>query len=373
MKVCLVCIYNSPDLFPPTLNAISSLCDRFDEVYVLYRGGKEVSLNDNKRARYLSVGEETSGMSIWEKISLFFKYRAAIRKIINSKRVDLVLVFDEISLLAVWPSSDKNGKIWYHSHDVPEPGNFRKLSVGWLASKLQSVMFRDVDIFSIPTLERAKFYKTDSFKGRQIEIPNYPSLRFFQEGMRYSDLKDELRLLYQGTISEGHGFEELLEVLGESISGKRLTMTLIGSCDPAYKRKLLELAICLNVIENFSILDRIPYAQLISFTREFHIGLGIYVSKNIMNATIATASNKIYEYIASGLPVLLLDNDYFRTHFGQYDWALFTDLSKSNLNKVMEDLIGVYSSVADAARSDFERSLNFERGFNRALDIICSE
>jgi len=127
------------------------------------------------------------------------------------------------------------------------------------------------------------------------------------------------------------------------------------------------------VIENFSILDRIPYAQLISFTREFHIGLGIYVSKNIMNATIATASNKIYEYIASGLPVLLLDNDYFRTHFGQYDWALFTDLSKSNLNKVMEDLIGVYSSVADAARSDFERSLNFERGFNRALDIICSE
>jgi len=79
-----------------------------------------------------------------------------------------------------------------------------------------------------------------------------------------------------------------------------------------------------------------------------------------MNKTLGTSSNKIYEYAASGLPVLLFDNAHFRNHLGQYKWAFFTDCTYESLIVNLEEIILNYPTLSNQARLDFEDKLNFE-------------
>ena len=70
----------------------------------------------------------------------------------------------------------------------------------------------------------------------------------------------------------------------------------------------------------------------------YHIGIGIHRKEDIMNKTLGTSSNKIYEYAAAGLPVLLYDNQQFRNYLGKYKWAFFTDCSKASLISALETM-----------------------------------
>ena len=86
-----------------------------------------------------------------------------------------------------------------------------------------------------------------------------------------------------------------------------------------------------------------------------------------MNQTLATASNKIYEYAAVGLPVILFDTPYFREHFRHREWTFFTSLSGDSLRRTIETILSRYDAAMTAAMRDFQREFNYERVFTPAL------
>ena len=90
-----------------------------------------------------------------------------------------------------------------------------------------------------------------------------------------------------------------------------------------------------------------------------------------MNKTLGTASNKIYEYAALGLPVILYDNDHFREILGKFEWAFFTDTSTASLKTCLENIIADYPRLSRQASEDFSKQLSFEHYFvslNKRLD-----
>lgn len=71
--------------------------------------------------------------------------------------------------------------------------------------------------------------------------------------------------------------------------------------------------------------------------------------------TLGTASNKIYEYAASGLPVILYDNEQFRKYLTQYPWAFFIDGSPAMFIDCIHTIINNYKELSSLSRSSFEK------------------
>ena len=108
------------------------------------------------------------------------------------------------------------------------------------------------------------------------------------------------KVIYQGTISKGHGLEEIIGILKENILGFEIHLTLVGNSSEKYKSNLLHIAKKKNVTDKLVILNRVQYLDLPSVTKQHHVGLALHDNIGSIYSTAATASNKIYEYIALG-------------------------------------------------------------------------
>ena len=187
------------------------------------------------------------------------------------------------------------------------------------------------------------------------------------------EINEVLKILYQGYIGDGHGIEEIIQILNTKINNISLQFTIIGPINIEFKQKLLALAKSYKTEDKLYIYDPVAYSDLIGFTQKHHVGIGILKPKNTNFSTAATASNKIYEYIACGLPVLLYDNPYFRNTFINRNWASFTDISSASLLDCMKNIIDNYSYFSQSALFDFYNDLCFDKYIDLIKQKLISD
>jgi glycosyltransferase involved in cell wall biosynthesis len=181
---------------------------------------------------------------------------------------------------------------------------------------------------------------------------------------------NELKLLYQGVVRPGHGIEEIISALHNKIMDKNVTLTILGDINSEYRTLLEDLSIKRGVESRVNFVDRISYAQLPLETRKYDIGLAIHVDNSIQYATGGAASNKIYEYAAMGLPVLLFDREEYRKHLDKYEWAHFTTLSEQSLSSCLSKIVANYTRYSVQAHIDFKEALNYENHFQGVYNNI---
>jgi glycosyltransferase involved in cell wall biosynthesis len=236
-------------------------------------------------------------------------------------------------------------------------------------------LFSELDYFSAPATERMCHYPVGRVRRQSFIIPNYPAIAFYQKFSRPRRLRDQksVRLLYQGALGRGHGFEDFIKILGKTVAGKPLELVLKGWIDEAYKHELLELAARHGVEQRLSFEGFGLYRTVPELASRCTVGIAIFTGQDIMNMTLGTASNKIYEYAAVGLPVIMYDTPHFRHHLGGRRWAFFTRLSETSLLRTLEDVAECYDAAARAAIEDFRGELNFERVFTPALRTVLKQ
>ncbi len=371
----IVGIYYHPEAYPPTLNAIGELSTVAKKISVIYRphllstwqyaahvvlipSGKAMSANQQEQA------------SILIKVGLFIHFCKMLWRSIHIEKPDVILLYDSISLLAyrlVRYFTRHKALIWYHNHDVTEPNTNRKYSIGWWAAMLEPKAFQWINLFSLPSKERKPYFPLATYKGAYFFIPNLPALQFYNRFVPQQKPADELRLVYQGSINAEHGLEELLAVLPFPVSGKKLKLHIIGKAPDAYRKAFLERAANYKVQDQVVFEGYIPYTELPHYTGKNHIGIGINKPQGIIYQTGGTASNKIYEYVACGLPVLYYDIPHYQEHLQQYQWAFATDLTKESLLNCLSKIANRYEEISQYAKIDFQERLNYERAFKPIL------
>src|SRR6202012_4385696 len=136
--------------------------------------------------------------------------------------------------------------------------------------------------------------------------------------------------------------------LAEPVSDKIIHLVLKGWIEEDYKRELVALARECGVSGQLEFVGYGPYPKVAELASRCTIGLALFTGKDVMNQTLGTASNKIYEYAAVGLPVILFDTPYFRGHFERCGWAFFTDLSALSLRQTIESILSQYESASTA-------------------------
>ncbi len=382
MKI-VAAVYSHPEYYPPTLNAINQLAKKADSLSVLCRNVKQKewnypqNVNIKESGAFRNIREVEQSSFLW-KIRSFIKFCIDFYKIITDQKPTWVICYDPFPLLAFRIVSifvSKKPKLWYHNHDVLEAANVGNMSLGHLAILSEQRYFRHIDVFSLPANERKLSFPMEAFKGKYFFLPNYPSIDIVKDRKRdsFAD-KTSIILIFQGSIGLNHGYEEIL--LGmkkfEQHFNKKFTLVLKGFISPEFSTYISEYARQNDVEENLKIIGPGPYAEVLEIASRCDIGLAIHKGQDLMNKTLGTSSNKIYEYAAVGLPVLLFDNKHFKEHLGHREWTFFTDLTTTSLIESFSNIFQNYQEVSNSALQDFKNELNFEANFKPVSQYIFS-
>jgi len=104
-----------------------------------------------------------------------------------------------------------------------------------------------------------------------------------------------------------------------------------------------------------------------------HIGWAVNKPLDVTYATGGTAANKIYEFLALGMPIILIDNEHYRQYLQGNNWAFFSDLTESSLIEQIQNIIKDYQILSNQARKAFEDNFTFETSFENAINLVKKE
>jgi glycosyltransferase involved in cell wall biosynthesis len=130
--------------------------------------------------------------------------------------------------------------------------------------------------------------------------------------------EEDTWLLYHGSLGPALLPRSVLEALAglpASIKLRVIGYETIGT--RGYAGELCKLAVALGMSERFEFLGALPRFQLAHWRRRSHIGIALIAGRaeNRNLATLAGASNKAFDYLADGLPVLVSDRPDWRAMY----------------------------------------------------------
>lgn len=363
----LIIIYDDVQSFPPTLNHILYFISQGFEVQIISRNIKNLTWDFTEKVSERRVSSSSKSGKIYS-ISNFIRFQLVVIKYLISKKYSKFILYDFYSslafLLGTIFNSSKREKSWYHSHDCAEP---KEKSIRlYLRNIIESKIILSCFGFSFPSKDRIYYYKGALFHiSKFVEIPNYPSNQIFKDRTSKS-LKNnnKIKVVFCGALSENRGIIEFIDVLDTKMSERDIELHLY-TYESSYRERIEQKIADLNLEKKVIFHDPLSYFELSKKLIEYDLGLAFYKGENVMDQTSAKGSNKIFEYGANGIPVLVLDNVKFRNELNQFNnWIQFVSLDKNQILSKINHIISNYNEISKGALSDIN-FFNSERQLNR--------
>lgn len=376
-----VLIYANPDNYPPTVNAVHLLAQHFD-VLLIGRNQDSPHSEYPSNVRVHRLGEYTSlqervqastRAKLWEYINFIAQARRLF------KDVSLIYAYDAFAFTAAYLCRrllHPSVPLIYHNHDLTE--NLLPLSslTGWV-QKGERNWANKAAIVVFPVQERALFFnKIANLENTPLIVPNFPRKSFFQvsqdwDNLIYARFKHP-KILLQGSISVQNSLLDLIKSL--TFINNNITLKLVGLLQEKEQHLMADFAVKNNVNARVEYFKPVPYSKLRSHTWNASIGVCLYKKVSINHQTMATASNKIYEYAACGLPIIVSDFPNHREHLARESWVHFADPDNpqsiaSAVENILSDFEN-YRKMCLAARNAFEQKFNYESVFLPLLSQI---
>lgn len=193
----------------------------------------------------------------------------------------------------------RNKKLVYDSHEI------QTSRTGYnspFIEVIEKFLIKFIDVFIHENHTRAKYIEEQYGIYPEV-IHNYPFISV-QENDKAIDLheqlnipKDEPILLYQGGIQPGRGLEKIIEAVPMINKG---IVVFIG--DGKSKPTLLEMVKENQLEERVKFISKVPVEELLDYTRNAYLGFQVLNNTNFNH--YSASSNKLFEYIMSGVPVI---------------------------------------------------------------------
>ncbi|KKK38780.1 glycosyl transferase [Mesobacillus campisalis] len=190
-------------------------------------------------------------------------------------------------------------KLVYDSHEVQTSRTGYNSPI---YGKLEKLLLKFVDSMIVENNTRAQ-YNEELYGFYPKVVHNYPFKNIGQntESISIHEIlqlpKSEKILLYQGGIQIGRGLEKLIQAAPLFKEG---TLVFIG--DGKQKPELVRMVEEMNLTDKVKFIPKVPLGELPKYTRNAY--LGFQVLNNICFNHWSASSNKLFEYMMSGIPVV---------------------------------------------------------------------
>ncbi|WP_420491616.1 glycosyltransferase [Neobacillus drentensis] len=196
----------------------------------------------------------------------------------------------------------KPKKLIYDSHEVQTSRTGYSSPV---YGKMEGFLIKRIDEMMVENDTRAK-YNEDLYGFYPHVVHNYP-FKQTSTNEEKVDLhaildipKDEKILLYQGGVQTGRGLDKLIQAVPLFNEG---ILVLIG--DGKIKKELQTMVEEKGLQDKVKFLPKVPLADLPKYTRNAY--LGFQVLNNVCFNHYSASSNKLFEYMMAGVPVVACD------------------------------------------------------------------
>lgn len=143
-------------------------------------------------------------------------------------------------------------------------------------------------------------YFMKTYPGRdkpQVVVENFPF--FIGNEARNSIPGDNVRVIYLGGFGTGRYTFEIIEAFANQPDNIKLDIVGFGTKDylAQVEARITELG-----NPGIRVLPPVPYLQIGTFLKDYHIGLAFYKNTDLNN--YYCAPNKVYDYLMNGMPVI---------------------------------------------------------------------
>lgn len=249
---------------------------------------------------------------------------------------DIIHAHDiEVLPAARFASKLSGALLVYDAHEISTSREgFQSLRkwIGWIEKKLMPKANA-----TITTTEmRAKFFSRAYCIPRPTVLQNRP---LYYELRTSTRIRDELNLkqawpivLYQGGLQAGRGLEMFVRA-AQAIDNAYFVLIGSGRLEDNLKELVRELDISYKV----KFIPMVPLSELPDYTASANIG--VQPLQNTCLNHYSTDSNKLFEYVLAGLPVVATNFPEISKIVNQYQVGLLTDESLEGLISAIKKLV----------------------------------
>jgi glycosyltransferase involved in cell wall biosynthesis len=367
--------YNNPDEYPPIINGVRLLAQAGWQVHLFCRdNGKEWNVVYPSEVRVERIRADQK--SSWREYFGFLR-RVMLR---NHKHSRLFVGHDMHGLLpARLLASRFRRPLVYHCHDFAD----RNLSAP-LGSRVvrafEQRFARSANLLIVPDKERA-FVMEAALRTKHpaLIVANAPlrqpanQSELLRRTLAASGKQFDKILLRQGRIGVGHAIEATVRSI-PFWANQKWGFVAMGYGEMEYLNHLVSVAQRLGIGERFVILPPVSYDRVTGYTVGADAGHALYDPITFSHAHPATASNKIMEYMAAGLPLLVSDTTALRELVETFQCGITANESVPEsiaeaVNTLLADSDFAYR-MGRAGKQAFEKVFCYERQFAPAVAMI---
>ncbi|MDD5449326.1 MAG: glycosyltransferase [Candidatus Omnitrophica bacterium] len=267
-------------------------------------------------------------------------------------------------------------KIIYHEHDSPGKNSDTSLFLRCIL-KGRVKLSRRADLCILPNEKRAQNFRIETRTLKQIlVVKNFPLKKEVKISRREN--KKGLCVVYHGSIGPSRLPLAVVSVLTKLPA--EVSLRVIGYETVGYKnyiKKLKETASSFDVVERFEFIGKLSTRQeVLRYCRDCDIGIAFMpkISGDINEQAMVYASNKPFDYLASGMALLVSDLPDWKEIYVKPGYGLACNPEDSesiagSLRWFLEHPLET-RQMGEAGRQRILQDWNYERQFEPVLKIL---
>lgn len=303
-------IYGSPFCYESRiLKQTKALSEIFDEIVIVaINDGKpeHEQIDKNRRVWRTRILSKWPGRSKISKIYKILEWSTkvffwSLRKKISHISCHSLSVLPLGLLLKLC----KRSKLIYETHELETEVNGLQGVIKKVAKLVERICIRYVDLVVVVSPSIADWYKEtyQHLSLKIIVVRNIPEVtppasdkRYFRD--HFALAPDAIVFLYLGMLIRGRGLEILIEAFSQLDNKYQLVMIGYGPLQDEYTTRSAPYA-------NVHVMDAVPPEEVAKVAT--HADVGISLIENICLSYDFCLPNKVYEFMAAGLPILVSD------------------------------------------------------------------
>jgi glycosyltransferase involved in cell wall biosynthesis len=258
------------------------------------------------------------------RLVFFTAFVAALRRL----RPDAVHAHDAAMLAPGWVGARAVGAaLVYDSHEYALGVPYRERAWAALVFALERLFVpRCALVITVSEGIAERLQERYRLPRRPLVVRNLPDLRAYDADFQPADLRAELGLpaeaelvLHLGAAALDRGCETLV---GSVVRMQGVHLLFLGA-DRAYAARLGKLAAELDGVGQVHFREPVPVDQLLAYARQASVGVSL-LQDTCENHRLALP-NKVFEYLAAGVPVVASDLPELRRTLGDRPQAELAD------------------------------------------------